>query len=91
MPFPVTLAKSAITHGAMASVWIEVEEVPGNHPKFRFVDKGERDDENVYLALGRTDSGRYLAVIFIYKQTQEALILSARDMARKERKQHGKK
>jgi uncharacterized DUF497 family protein len=27
----------------------------------------------------------------IYKQTKEALILSARDMARKERKQYGKK
>ena len=69
----------------------EVEEVLGNQPKFRFVAKGERDDEDVYLTLGRTDSGRYLAVIFIYKQTKEALILSARDMARKERRQYDKK
>jgi len=28
---------------------------------------------------------------FIYKRTKEALILSARDMADKERKQYGKK
>ena len=69
----------------------EVEEVLDNKPKFRYVQPGDRDNEDIYLALGQTDGGRYLAVIFIYKQTKEALILSARDMARKERKQYGKK
>lgn len=64
----------------------EVEEVLENRPKFRFVEKGDRKGENVYMALGRTDAGRYLAVLFIYKRSREALILSARDMARKERK-----
>jgi hypothetical protein len=43
------------------------------------------------MALGRTDSGRYLAILFIYKRTKGALILSARDMADKEKKQYGKK
>ena len=69
----------------------EVEQVFDNNPKIRFVEKGERKGENVYLALGRTDAGRYLAVLFIYKKTKEALILSARDMADKERRQYGKK
>jgi len=69
----------------------EVEEVLGNQPKIRFVEKGERKGEDVYMALGQTDAGRYLAVFFVYKKTKEALILSARDMANKERKQHGKK
>lgn len=69
----------------------EVEEVLNNQPKIRFVEKGERKGEDVYMALGQTDAGRYLAVLFIYKKTKEALILSARDMANKERKQHGKK
>lgn len=69
----------------------EVEEVLNSRPKIRFVKKGNREGEDVYLALGQTDAGRYLAVLFIYKQTQEALILSARDMATKERKQYGKK
>lgn len=36
-------------------------------------------------------AGRYLAVLFIYKETKEALVLSARDMARREREQYGKK
>jgi uncharacterized DUF497 family protein len=43
------------------------------------------------MALGQTDSGRHLSVLFIYKRTKEALILSARDMARKERRHYDKK
>lgn len=69
----------------------EVEEALNNKPKIRFVEKGERKGEDVYLALGQTDAGRYLAVLFIYKKTKEALIVSARDMVHKERKQYGKK
>lgn len=69
----------------------EVEEVLSGKPKFRFVEKGERTGENVYMALGQTDAGRYLTILFIYKQTKEALVLSARDMARKERKMYGRK
>jgi uncharacterized DUF497 family protein len=69
----------------------EAEEALGNKPKSRFVEKGERKGEDVYMALGRADSGRHLSVLFIYKRTREALILSARDMAYKERKQYGKK
>jgi uncharacterized DUF497 family protein len=69
----------------------EIEEVFDRQPKFRFVEKGERKNEDVYLALGRTGAGRYLTVLFIYKITREALILSARDIARKERRQYGRK
>jgi uncharacterized DUF497 family protein len=69
----------------------EVEEVLGNKPKFRFVEKGDRAEEDVYLALGRTDAGRYLAVLFIYKFSNQVLILSARDMAKKERKLYDRK
>jgi uncharacterized DUF497 family protein len=69
----------------------EVEETLNNRPKFRFVEKGERKGEDVYMALGRTDSGRLLSILFIYKKAKEALILSARDMEGKERKQYGKK
>ncbi|UBF26942.1 hypothetical protein K9N68_02845 [Kovacikia minuta CCNUW1] len=49
------------------------------------MEKGDRKGEAVYLALGQTDAGRYLAVLFIYKPSAQALILSARDMADKER------
>jgi uncharacterized DUF497 family protein len=69
----------------------EVEQTLSNRPKIRFVEKGERPGEEVYMALGRTDAGRYLAILFIYKRTSKALILSARNMALKERRQYGKK
>jgi len=69
----------------------EVEEVLSNKPKIRFVESGERDREDVYLALGQTDGGRYLAIFFIYKRTNDALILSARDMAEKEKRTYGRK
>ena len=69
----------------------EVEEALNNQPKIRFVEKGERKGEDVYMALGQTDAGRYLAILFIHKETKEALIISARDMADKERKQYGRK
>jgi len=69
----------------------EVEEMLDGDPKFRFVERGEREGEDVYLALGQTEIGRYLAVLFIYKKTREALILSARDMERKERRQYDRK
>jgi uncharacterized DUF497 family protein len=69
----------------------EVEEVLTNDPKFRFVERGDRQDEDVDMALGQTDAGRYVTVLFIYKITAEALILSARDMADKERRQYGRK
>ena len=69
----------------------EVEQALQNKPKFRFVEKGERKGEDVYSALGKTDAGRYLTVLFIWKTNKEALVLSARDMAGKERRQYGKK
>lgn len=69
----------------------EVEAVLSNKPKFRFVEKGDRKGEDVYLALGRTDAGRYLAVLFIYKPFAQALILSARDMEKKEKKLYVRK
>jgi uncharacterized DUF497 family protein len=69
----------------------EVQQMLNNRPKIRFVQKGERKGEDVYMALGQTDAGRYLAVLFIYKKSKEALVLTARDMADKERKQYGRK
>ena len=68
----------------------EVEEVFANHPEFRFIEDGDIAGENVYAAYGQTDAGRYVTTIFIFKPRNRALIISARDMDRKERKQYGK-
>ena len=63
----------------------EVEEVLLNKPEFRFVEKGHQKGEDVYLALGTTDASRYLTILFVYKPFSQALILRAKDMAKKER------
>ena len=69
----------------------EVREVFENNPKFRYVEKGLQPDENVYAAFGRTISGRYLIIFFIYKTDKQALVVSARDMTRAERKKYEEK
>jgi uncharacterized DUF497 family protein len=69
----------------------EVEEIFANQVKYRFVEKGSRTNEDIYMALGQTESGRYLAILFIRKLTNDYLILSARDMAKKERRLYGRK
>lgn len=69
----------------------EVEEALSNRPKIHRVESGKRKDEDVYMALGRTDSGRYVSILFIYKTDRNALILSERDMALKERRRYARK
>lgn len=66
----------------------EVKEVFTNRPHFRFIEKGHQVGENVYAAMGQTNSGRYLIIFFVYKKDGSALILSARDMTKNERKRY---
>jgi len=69
----------------------DVEEILMSKPRFRFVEKGYQKDENIYAALGQNKKGKYLIIFFIYKSTNEALIISARQMTKKERKTYVKK
>jgi len=70
----------------------EVEEVLFRNPYILFKEKGIRNtEENVYVALGTTESGRYLFVLFILKSNKEAFVLTARDMTKSERKYYEKK
>lgn len=69
----------------------EVKEVLQNNPLFRFIEKGHRKGENVYVAPGQTEAGRYLVVYFVYKTTRQALIVSARDMTTAERRKYAQK
>ncbi len=69
----------------------EVREIFLNNPKFRFIEKGHRKEENVYAAFGQTDAGRYLSCYFVHKTDRRALVLSARDMTDAERKRYGRK
>ena len=83
MWLPQILDKLAWKHGVTPE---EVEGVLYAHPFCRKVQKGHNPGEDLYAALGQTDAGRYLVVYFILKPNGSALILSARDLDRKERR-----
>ncbi|MFO7679589.1 MAG: BrnT family toxin [Chloroflexota bacterium] len=69
----------------------EVEDIFYSQPRIEKTGKGKVQGENLYRAMGQTENGRYLTVIFIYKPLeQKALIISARDMDRKERERYGR-
>ena len=79
------LDKLARKHGVQPN---EVREVFHSRTQFRYVEKGHRPGENVYFAAGQTAAGRYLIVFFVHKKDGRALIVSARDMTRGERRQY---
>jgi Uncharacterized protein conserved in bacteria len=85
---PNILGKLAVKHNVNQD---EAEEVFFNHPKYRFVEAGYRESEDVYAAFGRSNEGRYLIVFFVHKPTNIALILSARDMDKNERRLYERK
>jgi hypothetical protein len=80
--------KLAWKHNVMT---YEVEEIFNDAPRYRFIELGDVDGEDLYAGLGRTDAGRYVIVYFVRKPTGKALIISARDMTKNERKLYGKK
>jgi uncharacterized DUF497 family protein len=69
----------------------EVEQVVQGRAMIRRLERGRVTGEDLYVALGRTDVGRYLSVFFIRKERSRALVISARDMDRKERRLYGRK
>lgn len=70
----------------------EARQVLLNEPRIRFAEKGHVEGENVYGAFGQAYGGRYLAVFFIYKPMDKtAIIISARDMTKKERRTYARK
>lgn len=69
----------------------EVVEAITGSAQFRWVERGHQEGEDLYAALGRTEAGRRLIVFFVLKQTGDALIVSARDMTRAERKRYERK
>ena len=51
----------------------EVKQVLTSSTHFRFVEKGHRPGENLYLALGQTNAGRYLlSFLYIRKTTRSS-------------------
>ncbi len=69
----------------------EVEDVLVSDPHVRFMERGHRPGEDLYAAFGQTSGGRYLAVFFLRKQADTALIVAAREMTDREIRSYGKR
>ena len=69
----------------------EVEEILRGECRIFRKEKGRVEGEHLYNALGRTKAGRYLSVFFIRKLGNKALVITARDMIRSERRRYEKK
>lgn len=70
-------------HGV--ATW-EVEEVLWRGPEFRRGAKGRREGEDLYYALGQTEAGRHLFIVFIRKPGNKALVITAREMSEREKR-----
>jgi len=68
----------------------EAEQALQNRRRTRRVKRGHVKGEDVFLALGQTDAGRYVAVFFVYKKSHDAIVISARDMNDEERDEYEK-
>jgi uncharacterized DUF497 family protein len=68
----------------------EVEQTIFTNPHIRRAEKGKIKGEDLYVAYGQTEMGRYLVVFFVYKYNKAALPISARDMTISERRYYEK-
>ncbi|SFR18463.1 BrnT family toxin [Desulfoscipio geothermicus] len=64
----------------------EVEEVCFGRPLIIKNKQATKGINPTYYALGQTDTGRYLFVVFIYFKQGRAMVITARDMDQAERK-----
>ncbi len=64
----------------------EVEQILFGRAHIRRAEKGRVKGEDLYVAYGQTDAGRYLVVFFIRKRRIAALPISAREMTLSERR-----
>lgn len=68
----------------------EVEEVLFSNPLIKRLENGDVTGEDLFVAFGRSKAGRYLTVLFVRKRNRRALIISAREMTKRERKGYEK-
>ena len=69
----------------------EVEQVLSKDPLIQRLEGGHVKGEDLFIGFGRTDAGRYLSVLFVLKKDKRALVISARDMTKRERREYGKR
>ena len=68
----------------------EVEQVLSKEPAVHRLEGGHVKGEDLFIVFGRTDAGRYLSILLLLKKDKRALVISARDMTKRERKKYGR-
>lgn len=68
----------------------EVEQILFTNPHIRRAEKGKIKGEDLYVAYGQTEVGRYLVIFFAYKHNRAVLPISARNMTISERRYYEK-
>ena len=69
----------------------EVEQALSNDPFIERLEGGHVKGKDLFIGFGRTNAGRYLSLLFVLKRDKRVLVISARDMTKKERKKYGKR
>lgn len=86
---PKTLTWIGKVEGHIAQHEVNKDEVEQIFQGDSLILKGR--GQNLYLALGRTHSGRLLTVAYVVKRDRTGFVLTAREMALKERRLYRKK
>ncbi len=73
-PAPQDVSAQEVEEAFASAVTLQVRATTGQ----------DGQDEGIYLKLGQTQAGRLLAILFAYRGTRNAWILSARTMAPQE-------
>lgn len=82
------VVKNATKHNVSSE---EIEQVFCNNPRRFFRQKGRTPSDDLYIALGVSDTGRHLFVLHILKAGGAIMPISARDMEQSERKRYERK
>ena len=69
----------------------EVEGMFSRNPSIRRLESGNVKSEDIFISFGTTNPGRYLTVLFVRKKDKRALVISAREMTKGERRKYGKR
>ena len=85
-PFPASADIVDKIESIHAVQWYEAGQIFANKPRFTLVTASDQYGEPRYAAWGQTDGGRYLVVLFVPVEGQEAKVITAREMNDSERR-----
>lgn len=88
VPYPASAAIEDKIEVQHAIAWSEVDEVFETAPHVELIVASDQYGEPRYAALGQTDAGRYLYVVFVPIEGTRAKVITAREMDNSERRRY---